>query len=181
MTKYFISGGRILIIGNKVILRALRRSDFGKILEWVNDPEIRYLTGTIYPISEIEHEKWIENKINEKTDKMFAIDDLKNKKFIGLIGSKNTDFVNRNTELYIYIGDKEYWGKGYGTDAIATFVKFCFDELNLHRVYLYVFAYNERAIRAYEKVGFVTEGILKESVYKNGKYHDKLLMAIVKK
>jgi len=169
-----------LIIGNKVILRALKRSDVLKILEWRNDSEISYLTGTVYPISEIEHEKWIEKKIQDQNNKILAIDDLEKKKFIGIIGSKNTDFINRNTELYIYIGEKEYWGKGYGTDATTTFVKYCFDQLNLHRVYLYVFAYNERAIHSYKKVGFVTEGLLKDSVYKAGSYHDKILMAIVK-
>lgn len=163
-----------------VSLRALKRSDSENILQWCNDPELKFLTGTLYPISSIEHEKWFESKACEPLNKLFIIEDKKNKIPIGVIGCKETDLINRNTEMYIYIGEKEYWGKGYGSDAISTFTSFCFNELNLHRVYLYVFSYNERAIRSYEKVGFKIEGRLRDSVYKKGCYYDKILMAILK-
>lgn len=169
----------VLVIGEKVIIRALKRDDAQQILKWVNNPKMRYLTGTLYPVSDVEHEKWFENKLNEKVDKVFGIQESTTESLIGIIGLKNNDLINRSAELYTYIGDELQWGKGLGTDAVRTLIRFAFDELNLHRVSLVVFSYNTRAISAYEKVGFVTEGIMRESHFKDGKYHDKILMAIL--
>ncbi|AVR00352.1 hypothetical protein OBCHQ24_15525 [Oceanobacillus iheyensis] len=169
-----------MIIGELVNIRALDRTDSKTILDWVNNPELKYLTGTVYPISEIEHEKWFENKLMEKVNKAFGIEDKNTRDLIGVIGFTNTDLINRSTELYVYIGDNNYWGKGLGTDAVKSIVKFTFDELNLHRISLVVFSYNTRAIKAYEKVGFIKEGIMRDGVYKAGKYHDKVIMAIIK-
>ncbi|WP_282033712.1 GNAT family N-acetyltransferase [Metabacillus indicus] len=168
-----------MLIGEQITLRALKRDDSDKILEWVNNPKLKFLTGTVFPVSEVEHEKWFENKLNEKTNKIFGIEEHTTKHFIGVVGLNNTDFINRNTELYIYIGDENHWGKGLGTDAVKTLINFVFEELNLHRISLVVFAYNTRAIKAYEKVGFVSEGVMRESLFKNGNYHDKILMAII--
>jgi len=168
-----------VISGEKVNLRALRKTDSLKILEWVNNPKLKYFTGTIYPVSEIEHEKWFENKLNDKINKMFGIEEQATNEFIGIIGLNNTDLINRSAELYIYIGDENYWGKGLGSDAMKTLVEFAFEELNLHRLSLTVFSYNTRAIKAYKKVGFETEGIMRDSLFRAGKYHDKVLMAIL--
>ena len=169
----------MLIIGERVTLRALNRDDAQQILEWVNNPKLKYLTGTVYPVSEVEHEKWFENKLNEKINKIFGIEEHTTNSLIGVIGLNNTDLINRNAELYIYIGDESHWGKGLGTDAVRALISFVFDELNLHRVSLVVFSYNKRAISAYEKVGFVSEGVMRDSLFKDGKYHDKILMAII--
>lgn len=169
-----------LIKGNNILLRALQKSDSYKILQWVNNPEIKFLTGGIYPVSEIEHERWFEDKALEPVNKMFAIECTNTSETIGIIGMKNVDFINRNAELYIYIGNKEYWGKGYGSESVCKLVEFYFNELNLHRIYLYVFEYNKRAIATYEKVGFKVEGILRDSLYKNGAFHNKVLMSILK-
>jgi RimJ/RimL family protein N-acetyltransferase len=168
-----------VILGSKVLLRAINLGDASQILKWSNDPEIKYLVGTIYPVSDVEHEIWMENKLNEKTNKIFAIEEEEDNRFIGIVGCRETDFINRNTEIYIYLGEKDYWGKGYGSDAIKTFIDFCFNQLNLHKVNLTVFEYNVRAIKAYEKIGFLEEGRLKENIYKSGKYYDKILMGII--
>lgn len=77
---------------------------------------------------------------------MFVID-LDNEKSIGIVGFKNLDWVNRNSELFIYIGDEEYWGKGYGTQALELIIKFAFNNLNLHMLYLEVFSYNKNATK----------------------------------
>lgn len=169
----------VLIIGERVNLRALKKEDAKQILEWINNPKLKHLTGTVYPVSEVEHEKWFENKLNEKVNKIFGIEECATKNLVGVIGLKNTDIINRSTELYIYIGAESYWGKGLGTDAVRTLTRFIFEELNLHRVSLIVFSYNKRAISAYEKVGFVFEGVMRESLFKGGKYHDKILMALI--
>lgn len=137
------------------------------------------MTGTVFPVSDAEHELWFENKLIEKQNKVFGIEEKNSGTLIGIIGLKNTDYVNRNAELFLYIGDKNNRGKGFGADALKTMLVFAFEELNLHRISVEVFSYNTQAIKCYEKVGFIQEGILRESLYKKGKYHDKILMAIL--
>lgn len=169
-----------MILAKDIKIRALNNDDKVKILNWVNDPDIKILTGGIFPVSEIEHQAWFELKIREPINKIFGIECNDNSKLIGIIGLKDTDLINRSSELYIYIGNKDYWGKGYGTQAVSRLVDFCFQELNLNRISLYVFDYNERAIASYKKVGFQVEGILRQSLYKKGKYHNKVLMSILR-
>lgn len=167
-----------MIIGEKINIRALNRIDRDILLKWVNDPELKNFSGTIYPVTDVEHEKWFETKLIEPLNKIYAIE-TKEKNIIGIIGNKNFDYINSNTEIYISIGEKEFWNYGFGTEAVSLFISFCFNQLNLHKVYLYVFDYNQRAIKSYEKIGFSKEGVLKESLYKNGKYHNKILMSII--
>jgi RimJ/RimL family protein N-acetyltransferase len=168
-----------MIVGEKVILTGLKPDSIPKILNWVNNPENKVLTGTVYPISEFEHNDWIREKSKSKHEKLFIIQDLATKTEIGTIGIKNTDFINRNAEIYISIGDEEFRGRGFGTDAVSALVEFCFSTLNLHKLYLHVFEFNLGAIRSYEKAGFIKEGKLKEQHFCKGKYHDVYVMAII--
>jgi RimJ/RimL family protein N-acetyltransferase len=80
----------------------------------------------------------------------------------------------------IFIGDKNYWGKGYGTDAMSVLVKFIFEQMNIHKVKLNVFSYNERAIKSYEKCGFKVEGVLRQEIFRDGKYYDEIIMGLLK-
>ena len=80
----------------------------------------------------------------------------------------------------IFIGDKNYWSKGYGTDAMRTLLRFAFGEANLHRVELEVFAFNPRAIRTYEKAGFELEGVRKQALFREGAWHDEHIMATLR-
>ena len=79
----------------------------------------------------------------------------------------------------IFIGDKACWGKGYGPDAIRQLLRYAFEELNLHKVYLTHFGQNERGRRCYEKCGFVQEGVLRDHAFKGGKYHDHPIMSVI--
>ena len=92
----------------------------------------------------------------------------------------NIDWKNRKAVQGIFIGEKEYWGRGYGSDAIRALLGFAFREMNLHRVYLSVYDYNERAIRCYEKCGFRHEGRLRKARFSDGRYHDELMMGILR-
>lgn len=168
-----------MIVGEKVILAGLSLDAAPKILSWVNDPEIKFLTGALFPVSEFEHSDWIQTRAKSQHEKLFLIKDKSSGTYIGTIGLKNIDFVNSNAELYIIIGDKCFRGSGFGTDAIIVLVNFCFTMLNLHKVYLRVFEYNSAGIRTYEKTGFKVEGTLKEHHFANGKYYDVILMAII--
>ena len=160
------------MIGGKIVeLRGISKQDAPLIYEWVNREDLRDLTGTLYPVSEYEHEKWMQNVTMSGNQKLFAV--YHENKCIGTIGLKNIDQTNRNAELYISLGEKI---PGGGTDAVNTLVDFSFMHLNLHKVYLYVFESNLRAINCYKNAGFVIEGTLQEHHFAKGKYEDVLIM-----
>ncbi len=98
---------------------------------------------------------------------------------IGVTGCHNIDWPNRAAEIGIYIGEPEKLGKGYGTEAMELLLAFCFNELNLHRVFLRVFDFNGRAIESYRKCGFKEEGRLREAFFREGHYHDIVVMSIL--
>jgi RimJ/RimL family protein N-acetyltransferase len=91
----------------------------------------------------------------------------------------DTDWISRNAEVGIVIGEKDYWNKGYGSEAMQLMLKHGFETLNLHRIWLRVYGFNTRAIRAYEKSGFVHEGRKREASFIQGKYHDVLIMSVL--
>ena len=111
---------------------------------------------------------------------LFGIRTLDGDQLIGNCSLMQTDWRNRKAVLGIGIGDKAYWGKGYGSEATALLMEYAFDELNLHRVELEVYDFNERARRAYEKVGFVHEGICREALFRDGAYHDIHIMGLLR-
>jgi len=165
------------LIGERIYLRALEKDDIVQCMKWINDPEIRCLTAfDERPFNKIKEEEWFEKMNKNKNVILFAIC-LDDANFIGNIG---ITLLSGNALLGIMIGEKEYLGRGYGTEAIKLVLDYCFNTLNLHRVALGVFEFNERAIKCYEKVGFKREGIAREVVYKKGRYWDDIKMGILK-
>ena len=167
--------------GKKVRIRALEKTDIDEIMKWVNDPEVKDNLLMRYPVSRDQEEKWIENALDTSNErnKVFAIE-TKDGVYLGGIGLHRINWENRNAEVGIVIGKKEYWNKGYGTDAMMTILHFAFNRMNLHRVYLRVFDFNTRGIKSYEKCGFKKEGVLRDDLYAHGKYHHSILMGILK-
>jgi RimJ/RimL family protein N-acetyltransferase len=100
-------------------------------------------------------------------------------KLIGSCGFFNLDQHNRSSEFGIMIGDKDYWDQGYGTEAVRLLCQHGFKTLNLHRIYLRVFETNPRAIRAYEKCGFIHEGRQRQAEFRDGKYIDVIVMSLL--
>ena len=170
-----------MFTGEKVKLRAYEKEDIKKAQEFINDPEIKHLlTPTVpFPITLADETKFIEGISAFKDEYSFAIETL-DSLYIGGCGLNRVDWKNRSCIVGIFIGDKSYWGKGYGTDAMNVLIKFIFDEMNLNRIQLNVYSYNERAIKSYEKSGFVKEGVLRQALYKGGAYHDEIIMSLLK-
>ena len=119
--------------------------------------------------------------LNSASSKNYIIEESEGNTAIGVTSLINIDTKNRNAECIIDIGEKEYWGKGYGTEALKMLLEYAFLELNLHRVSLRVFSFNESAIHIYNKIGFRKEGIMRESIYRNGKWHDIIIMGVLKR
>lgn len=168
-----------MILGQKTHLRAIEREDIPSFVRWLNDPEVRQYLEMYLPMSRAAEEEWFEAQLKSDSSQVFAIETSEGV-HIGNIGLHDLDWKNRNAGLGIVIAEKEYWGQGYGTDAIKALLDFAFNEMNLHRIYLSVFDFNERALRCYEKCGFGHEGRAREALFQDGRYHDHLLMAILR-
>jgi RimJ/RimL family protein N-acetyltransferase len=129
-----------------------------------------------------EEEEWIRSqKGTESGEYNFAIEDIKTEKYIGGCGIHKVNWLTRVATVGMMIGDKDYWGKGYGTDAMKVLMKFIFEDMNMNKIRLSVFSFNERAKRCYEKCGFQVEGILKKEIFKEGKYYDEIIMSAFNK
>lgn len=167
-----------MIYGEKIYLQGITREDGPMIYNWVNKGGLQELTGTVYPVSELEHQKWMEKQLTAGDSKMFMICCADSDRKIGTIGLRNFDWINRNAELFVNIGETEdYTSKGYGCDAVNAIVRHCFAYINLHKVYLHVFESNLRAIRCYEKAGFRKEGELKDHHFSGGHYENVFIMS----
>jgi RimJ/RimL family protein N-acetyltransferase len=98
---------------------------------------------------------------------------------VGYCGLSNISLKNSNAEYFILIGDNKYWNKGIGSRAGFEVMRYGFTKLHLHRIWLTVSECNPGAIKSYKKIGFKMEGRLRESCYRNGVYHDKIIMGML--
>lgn len=137
--------------------------------EWRNDPEVAQYdqSGFIRPMGYEEVATWSVRMVEGLSFITYDGDvPLGTAAFMGL------DNRNRHAELAIVIGNKDYWGKGYGTQIMERLLEWGFNGLNLNRLYLHVFSNNERAVNLYEKMGFKLEGEMREMLFQDGAYVD---------
>ena len=171
------------IYGKRVRLRAVERSDLPKFHAWVNDPDVTAGLTIFLPMSNLDEEKWFENVMQRpQEEKPLAIDipEGKDWRLIGNCSFFDFDWIARAAEIGIILGDKSVWNQGYGTEVMSLMQLHGFRTLNLNRIFLRVNSDNNHAIRTYEKVGFVSEGKLRQAVYKNGEYNDVILMSVLR-
>jgi len=175
MGKYFKK-----IVGEKCYLSPVNPDDFEKYTEWLNDPEISENLMVWDNIISLPKEKDILEKMAKGSDRVFAIVDLETEELIGNCGLHNINSINQSADLGIFIGNKEYLSKGYGTQAIKLLLNYGFSVLNLNNIMLEVFEYNKRAIRSYQKAGFKEIGRRRQAkFFKNSRY-DIIFMDILK-
>ena len=171
--------------GKLVRIRAYEKSDLDAVMAWVNDEEVtRNLGGgpISFPMSRAQEEKFLDLAAGsgaDPTNKHFAIETLADRKYIGGIDVRGINWMYRHAEIGIAIGDKNYWSRGYGTDAMHIIMRMGFDVMGLHRMWLTVLAFNARGIRCYEKCGFSREGVKRDDRFIEGKFHDGIIMAIL--
>ncbi|ABR31666.1 acetyltransferase [Thermosipho melanesiensis] len=172
-----------MIEGKFVRLREYKREDLEKARAFINNFEIKknLILGIPFPLRVEDEIKWYE-EINPHSEKSysFAIELKEIEEYIGGCGIFNINWKNSFCEVGIFLGP-EYLSKGYGAEAMKLLVNFIFTEMNLNKVRLSVFSFNKRAIRSYEKVGFKKEGVLREEIYRDGKYWDVIVMGILKR
>jgi RimJ/RimL family protein N-acetyltransferase len=163
-----------------VALAPVRREDLSTLYEWINDRDLVVLNAPYRPVPISQHEEWFEAVQRRPDAVLQAIRLTPSGKLIGTAQLHSIHPVHRSAELQIRIGDPQERGKGYGTAALRLVLRLAFDDLNLHRVMLHVFADNTRAIRTYEKLGFVREGVLRHGAFIAGRYVDVVVMAVLR-
>ena len=174
-----------LFQGEKIRLAAIDPKTMGKTFaRWLQNSDYARLLDSDPPklFSAKASEKWLEKKLvkGESDEIMLAIHTLEDDRVIGFIGFDGISWPHGNTWVGIGLGENQYWGQGYGTDAMRVMLRYAFTELNLHRVTLNVFGYNERAIRSYEKAGFQVEGRERGALNRDGRRWDIIYMGILK-
>ena len=164
-----------------VKLRALTITDLPLTLKWHNQPDIvEMYAGHPFPVNEEMEHKWYEKILTSNFPiTVFGIELIENNKLIGLTILRDINLINRSAETAIYIGDQNERSKGYSKEALTLTLNFAFNNLGLHRVFLSVREDNIAAIGLYEKMGFIREGILRDSIYKDGKYISLIIMSIL--
>jgi RimJ/RimL family protein N-acetyltransferase len=167
------------IIGKKCYLSPIDINDAEKYSEWLNDLELTINLSFYSRISNKDDGKSLLERLSKEHN--YSIIDLETNEMIGNCGFGNIDNLNQSADIAIVIGNKLFWNKGYGSEALTLLLDYGFKALNLHNVQLEVYSFNKRAIKSYEKVGFKIIGNKRESLKRGNEYYDILYMDILEK
>ncbi|WP_326559182.1 GNAT family N-acetyltransferase [Micromonospora sp. NBC_01796] len=170
----------MFVLGNLVKLRAMEPSDAEALWRWNHDPEVMRWMDDGYAQTLTRVTTWMQERPrNDYGDVLFGIEVVENTRLIGLVRLHGAEPETGCADLDIYLGEKDYWGKGYATDAMRTVCRYGFDKMRLHKITLTVVAENHAAHHVYRKVGFVDEGRLRQTFRRDGKWHDKFTMGLL--
>ncbi len=172
-----------MFYGERIRLRATTRADLPLFVRWFNDPEVTAYLTRFWPLSPEAEAQWFEQMLARPEYERPLVIEIRAKEGwqpIGNCAFHRLDWRNRRAEVGIAIGEKAYWDQGYGSEALSVLLRHGFEDLNLHRIELQVFAGNDRAVAAYRKLGFVEEGRLREAEFRRGRYLDVILMSILR-
>lgn len=168
------------IVGGLVALRRPEPNDLPSVVRWYRDREIARLTRyQARPMSPPEVERFFQLRMLAPDALAYSIVELPDWRLIGFTTFSSLDGDNGSVMFHITIGERDAWGRGLGTEATELMLGHAFERLGLHRVGLSVFSYNRRAIRAYEKAGFRTEGRQREAILREGRYWDEVQMGVL--
>jgi RimJ/RimL family protein N-acetyltransferase len=172
---------RFMIAGEHVILRAFERDDAERCYRWMNDPNIVRTLKSRYPIAFQNEIEWLERAMHGSSsdaERHFAIERKDDRTHIGNASIHDIEWVSRIASFGLFVGEPSAWNRGFGSDAIRTLVRFAFDEMNLRKLRINVFDYNDRAKHVLESQGFVQEGRLRQEFYREGTYHDIVILSV---
>lgn len=170
----------VFLRGRKTILRPLNKeTDLPRALVWINDPDIRANLANILPKTKKDEEAWFDRPASDK-EIVFAIDTAEGE-FIGVMDIHAIDWRNGIATTGALIGESDYRGKGYGTDAKMALLGYAFNTLGLRKIRSEVYAFNTRSIAYSLRCGYKKEGRLKKEIFRNGRWWDKVLLAVFRK
>jgi RimJ/RimL family protein N-acetyltransferase len=169
------------LIGKVIYLRPFDPVVDSKLtVAWFNDQEVTRFMTRYLPITLPEQEAFLRSSAGSPTDVALGIVEKASDRLVGALGLHRIDWRNRHACMGITIGDKSCWGKGYGTESTSLLVEHSFLVLNLNRIWLEVYEYNDRARRVYEKLGFRVEGRQRQHQFRDGRYWDTLIMGVLR-
>ena len=171
-----------MLEGSRVTLRRHVPENLAAFRRWYSDPEIARLARyQEAPMRPDEIERFFAARVVGDDALAMAIHELATDRLVGTCAFSQLDGDNGSALYHITIGEKDAWGRGYGTEATQLMLDHAFGTLGLHRIALFVFEFNERAIRAYRRCGFVIEGRARESIYRDGRWWDELAMSVLER
>ena len=172
---------RPILRSDRLYLRPVEKDALAATVDWFSDPEFAEGFNTRAPESLESAQRWLEQSQKEqgKTRWDFDVRLRSDQRAIGFAGLMDVDAVNGSAELLIGIGEPTLRDKGYGSEAIWVLLDFAFGELRLHRVQLRVWAFNERALHVYERIGFRPEVRYRQAHYRHGRFHDIHYMSML--
>jgi RimJ/RimL family protein N-acetyltransferase len=168
----------MFVQGESVKLRAMEPEDAESLWRWNHDPEVMRWMDADYPQTQARVRTWLAERLrNAYGDVLFGVE--VGQTLIGLVRLHGAEPETGCAELDIYLGERDYRGKGYGTDAVRTACRHGFHHMRLHRITLTVVAGHEAARHVYRSVGFVEEGRLRQVFRRDGQWHDKIVMGLL--
>jgi len=170
------------LAGERIYLREVRPSDVNEAYyHWMNEWEVtRYLESRFYPNSMESLREYVTSKVGDQKNVFLAIILKHNHQHIGNIKLGPINWIHRFSDIGLLIGDKSCWGQGYAAEAIRVMAAYAFERLNLRKVTASCYSTNVGSVRAFEKVGFVREGLRPSQYYSDGKYVDQILLGLVR-
>lgn len=171
---------RNMILGQRILLRPIEKKDIFLIKSWRNDPSVNENIFSYQFINDLQQELWFENYCSNPNEESFIIALKETQDAIGIIGLSRIDFKNQNAVLNTMIGEKSFWNKGYATEALHLLLAYAFNEMNLNRITSYIYRSNKASIRKNEKNGFIIEGTLRQMNFTGGKFHDVIVMGLLR-
>lgn len=167
----------VFLSGRTTNLRPYNKADIPMLTRWINSPDVRPFIVSVFPKTENLEEEWYE-KLGKDDKNIVLCVETKDGKPIGGMGIHSIDWLNRTATTGAILGEKEYWGQGFGTDAKLVLLDYAFNVLNLRKIHSNVIGYNERSLRYSLRCGYKEEGRLRQEKYRNGEYHDLIQLSV---
>jgi RimJ/RimL family protein N-acetyltransferase len=168
-----------MIEGKRIRLVPLEKKDLEEMHLIRNDPEVLRCLWKFIPKSLEDEYEWFEIQRKDRSTMSFAVRTLKDDKLVGQVNLINIDYHYGHCEFTIFIG-RQFFEAGLGTEATSLALSYAFNELAMQKVYLSVFDFNTRAQKVYTKLGFKEEGRLRRHIFRAGKYHDSIMMSMLR-
>jgi UDP-4-amino-4,6-dideoxy-N-acetyl-beta-L-altrosamine N-acetyltransferase len=169
------------LFGKRIVLRPVEESDSELIVRWRNTPIIHACFYSDDVVTIESHKRWYDKNIaNDPWQRLWMIDRIEDKVSVGMTGLMNIDLYNRNVEHGRVITDLQYRLEGYAFESIYVVLRYCFEELNMHKVYACILDTNIASQKFHAKLGFEPEAVFKEQIFKGGIFHDVIRMKYMK-
>lgn len=171
--------GACMIVGKFVRLRLVEERDLALIARWRNAPENRRFFFSPFLINPDGQPKWYENLLADRARILFMVEALDGRP-VGVTGIDHIDYRNQEAECGQIVLDPAERGRGYAHESSMLAMRYAFEELNMHRLYVVCMDDNVGVIQWAQYLGFRQEGVLRQSIYRNGRFHDRVILAVLR-